>query len=316
VLLGWLILSASVLRAEADPVNVPDPNFRACLTDGGWDPDDPDFSFYAGVIGTDALSCVNYGISDLTGLEAFTSLHTLYLFGNQITDISPLAGLTNLRYVYLQDNLITDVSPLANLVNPIYLILHNNLITDISPLANFTKHGTVLVDVDNNRVGDLSAFASAGSPVTTTMISADGQVVDGGDVLMGTPTLTPIKRPDGTSSDLTTTSSSVSIDNTAHTFTLSATGPNDLSWDDGVFSIGSVIECRFSGTLIVNGVTPQPLINPPGGGGGGGTQPSSPPNAALPATGPSGISSLAAAALLCVATGVLLRRRTRTATHH
>jgi LPXTG-motif cell wall-anchored protein len=126
---------------------------------------------------------------------------------------------------------------------------------------------------------------------------AISQVVDGGNVVINTPTSTPIKQLDGTRSDLATTSSSVTVDNTAHTFTLSATGSNELTWDD-VRIIGSA-QVSFSGTLTVNGITTAPPAPP----GGGGTQPS------IPATGASGIPLLVTAALLLIAAGALLRRR-------
>ncbi len=101
-----------------------------------------------------ALDAKELGITDLTGLQACTSLTDLNLGMNQITSLTPIAGLTGLVNLDLGTgfnpmesdaelepyftgaNLITDLSPLAGLVNVEYLsLMGNGGITDITALS-------------------------------------------------------------------------------------------------------------------------------------------------------------------------------------
>ncbi len=98
------------------------------------------------------LTANGLGITDLTGLQACTSLTELNLGWNQITSLAPISGLTSLLHldvgmgVDLMDNdidpmqtgtnLITDLSPLAGLVNLEYLsIIGNTGITSIAAIS-------------------------------------------------------------------------------------------------------------------------------------------------------------------------------------
>lgn len=77
------------------------------------------------------------GITNLSGLQYFTSLKSLRLDGNSIEDLSPLKNLTNLQDLDLMDNQIKDISPLRGLTNLQDLNLHSNgKVCDISPLRN------------------------------------------------------------------------------------------------------------------------------------------------------------------------------------
>ena len=58
------------------------------------------------------VSLRDAGVTDLTGLEAFTKLETLDLSGNEIADVAPLAELPNLALIMLRDNRIRGLSPL------------------------------------------------------------------------------------------------------------------------------------------------------------------------------------------------------------
>jgi len=93
-------------------------------------------------------------ITDLTGLEACSSLTDLNLGLNQISDLTPLSGLTNLVSLDLGfgcnpitcglddpfitgTNLITDISPLATLVNLEYLnLMGNDGLTNIAAISS------------------------------------------------------------------------------------------------------------------------------------------------------------------------------------
>jgi prepilin-type N-terminal cleavage/methylation domain-containing protein len=65
-------------------------------------------------------------ITDLTGMELWTSLTYVDLNGNSIEDVSPLASLTNLTQLFLSVNSIVDISPLASLTNLTILDITSN----------------------------------------------------------------------------------------------------------------------------------------------------------------------------------------------
>ncbi len=77
------------------------------------------------------------GITDLTGLEACTSLVSLNLIANDITDITPVSGLTSLVYLMVGRNQITNISSLSGLTSLQYLDIGMNQISDISVLNSF-----------------------------------------------------------------------------------------------------------------------------------------------------------------------------------
>ncbi len=79
------------------------------------------------------------GITDLTGLEACTSLVYLNLVSNAITDITPISGLSNLVYLMLGKNQITNITAITGLTNLQYLDIGINQISDISGLSLLTN---------------------------------------------------------------------------------------------------------------------------------------------------------------------------------
>ena len=83
---------------------------------------------------------IEWGISDLTGLEFATNLTMLIPGVGNITDISALSGLTNLTVLGLSENNITDISALSGLTNLTWLSLGGgDNITDISALSGLTN---------------------------------------------------------------------------------------------------------------------------------------------------------------------------------
>ena len=96
-------------------------------------------------------------ITDITGIENFTNLTTLYLSGNSISDISALSGLTNLTTLYLSGNSINDIGALSGLTNLTYLYLYNNNISDISALSGLTNLTTLYLS--GNSINDIGALS-------------------------------------------------------------------------------------------------------------------------------------------------------------
>ena len=111
-----------------------DPNLAACV--GGAFPAATTTAQVAGY-----LECVFSNISSLAGLENFTGLTSLNLFGNFITDVTPLASLTGVTLLDLGSNNILDVTPLTTLPNLTVLALDGNLINDakVAQLATITN---------------------------------------------------------------------------------------------------------------------------------------------------------------------------------
>ncbi len=96
-------------------------------------------------------------ITDLRGLENFTSLEILDLSDHAVTDIAPLQGLTKLTSLSLAGNPVSDVSPLAGLTNLQLLILSGSQASDYSSLSSLVNLQVLLLD--NSTITDLSPLA-------------------------------------------------------------------------------------------------------------------------------------------------------------
>ena len=129
---------------------IPDPNFEQKLIDLGYD------NVLDGSVNTASIDTVTYlyvynsNISDLTGIEDFTSLENLYCSSNQLTslDVSQNTSLTSLSCSYNQLTSL-DVSQNTSLV---VLGCVNNQLTSIDVSNN------LLLDylyIDNNNLTSL-----------------------------------------------------------------------------------------------------------------------------------------------------------------
>ena len=105
-----------------------------------------------------SLSCMNCGVSDLSGLEHATNLVNVDLHENYITDLTPLANLTKLESICLGDNRISDLSALANLENLASLEVSYNQVADLSPVSKLTNLQTMMAT--NNKIEDISVLAT------------------------------------------------------------------------------------------------------------------------------------------------------------
>lgn len=137
------------------------------------------------------------GVSDLTGLEAFTRLTTLSVEGDRaLTDASPLAKLplttlsltggalqgtldsigaiSTLTELMLADDRLLDISPLTGLSRLQTLRLSNNQIADISSLA---QHSSVVnVDLSANRITDVAPVSRLTNP--SNLYLSDNRIED------------------------------------------------------------------------------------------------------------------------------------------
>ena len=103
LLLSVILLSA--VNSYSQDVTIPDANFKALLvadnainTNADNEIQVAEANAYTGLI-----NCSGLGISDLTGIEAFTALTDLVCFANQLTSLD-VSSNTALTYLYCYDN--------------------------------------------------------------------------------------------------------------------------------------------------------------------------------------------------------------------
>lgn len=73
------------------------------------------------LLGVTSLTASSLGITDLTGMEYWTTLETLNLSGNSIVNISPLGANVALTSLDLSNNSISDISPITMASGNLYL---------------------------------------------------------------------------------------------------------------------------------------------------------------------------------------------------
>jgi len=103
------------------------------------------------------LSVNNNQLTTLRGLQECHKLYFLSASGNRISDISALESCLELYMADLGENQITDVSALgASTVQKMALLLQNNKIKDISALIG--KKDYVYLSLYNNEITDISGM--------------------------------------------------------------------------------------------------------------------------------------------------------------
>jgi len=115
----------------------------------------------------------NKVITDLGGLEYFTSLEEIHLTGSAVCDLGPLAGLENLRTVEIGDAQIGDAEALRGM-NLKEVLLYGNLISDVSPFAEM--EGLEVLVLAGNCISDVSALA--GLDTLRVLILCDNLIGD------------------------------------------------------------------------------------------------------------------------------------------
>jgi internalin A len=88
---------------------------------------------------TNDLLITGAGITDLTGLEYFTSVYKIDASFNNLTTIPNISATTNLKYLFLNFNQITTLPDLSALTNLLQLQLNNNKLTSLPPLNGLTN---------------------------------------------------------------------------------------------------------------------------------------------------------------------------------
>lgn len=144
--------AGTVVLAE-DPVPFVDQHLKTAVEDALWisDPTPTD------MLGLTVLTCIDAGITDLTGLEYATNLQKLNLRMNHISDLSALSALVNLQTLNLSKNEISDLSGLSNLAGLRELDIHLNRLSDISHLSGLSSLERLILRW--NQVSDISALS-------------------------------------------------------------------------------------------------------------------------------------------------------------
>ncbi len=134
-----LVLAAiliSSLSVKSQIVNIPDANFKAYLvnnpainTGGG-----PEIEVSEAQAFTGPMNCYNLGITNLTGIEAFTSLTTLKCYDNPLMGFN-LSSNTSLSFLDCTNCQLTSLNLSAN-TNLTELYCYNNLLTSLDLSAN------------------------------------------------------------------------------------------------------------------------------------------------------------------------------------
>lgn len=96
----------------------------------------------------------NNKIVNLDGLQSSQNLSTIDLRNNEINDISVLNNRTYFNKLWLSNNKIVDLEPLKNLQNVNQLALSSNNISDISHLSNITNIEQLFLS--NNNITDIT----------------------------------------------------------------------------------------------------------------------------------------------------------------
>lgn len=172
----------------ANIVNIPDANFKAALLQHGTG------GFFAGtgVIDTDgdgeiceteaqvytgSINVQNKGVIDLTGIEAFTALASLYCSDNQLTNLD-ISANTALESLACTNNQLTSLDVSANTALE-YLQCNNNQLTSLDLSANIDLdelwcRNNLLTHLDVSANINLMVFDCNNSNQLTSLNVANG----------------------------------------------------------------------------------------------------------------------------------------------
>ncbi|MGI6090936.1 MAG: leucine-rich repeat domain-containing protein [Saccharofermentanales bacterium] len=148
---NWI---AQSIEPEINETNFPDANFRKFVKQ--YDTDNDGTLQMSELSAVTIMNCGNEQISNMTGIEHFTSLTFLVCNSNQLTELN-VSNLTNLESLWCYDNQLTglDVSKLTNLTD--LSCFSNQLIElDVSNLTNLK-----ILHCGSNQLSELDISACA-----------------------------------------------------------------------------------------------------------------------------------------------------------
>jgi hypothetical protein len=171
---------------------IPDDNFEQVLIDNGFDDVLDDYVFTINISGISCFSSPEQrtifhekGITDMTGIQDFTSIKFLSLYGNPITSID-VSSLANLSYIDLGNTNISsvDLSNNSQLMN-VYLYNNTNLTSvNVTGLSNLRVLNLGEGNISNINVSSADKLTSISnlnyiSCITVSQSQLDNQVNGG-----------------------------------------------------------------------------------------------------------------------------------------
>ena len=174
-----LILLCFPLLTLAQQTYVPDDNFEAYLeaNNMGNGIANDDSVTTSNIVGITSLNISSKAISDLTGLEDFTSLSVLYCYSNQLTSLD-LSNNTSLTALECYFNQITNLNLTQNIALTNLQCAQNSLTSlDVSQNTALTQLGCEVnqltsLDLRNGNNQNLLNFNVTGNP-NLTCINVD-----------------------------------------------------------------------------------------------------------------------------------------------
>jgi hypothetical protein len=148
ILLLGLLLTGAITQAQFTAI--PDSTFEYYLIYNGLDNVEDGQVLTANITGVTALNLNGAYISDMTGIQAFSSLQSLDLYNNNLNSLN-VSGLTNLVYLNCAENNLTSLN-LSGLTNLNHVDCAANLITNI----NLTGVNLTILKCQNNQLTSLS----------------------------------------------------------------------------------------------------------------------------------------------------------------
>jgi len=150
--------------------NIPDSNFEQALINLGYDSGSPDGTVpTSNIASIVSLSVSNQNISDLTGIEDFTSLEHLWCTYNQLTSLN-VSNNTNLVILNCDGNLLTTLD-LSNNLSLFQLSCQYNQITSLdlsqnTMLSGVDCYGNQLTELDLSLNVNLDSLGCANNNLT------------------------------------------------------------------------------------------------------------------------------------------------------
>lgn len=95
-------------------------------------------------------------ITEIKGLDNLVNLKKLSLSQNQITEITGLSSLTNLQELWLYENDINEIKGLDSLINLEFLKINENQITEIKGLENLSS--LEWLNISGNQISEIKGL--------------------------------------------------------------------------------------------------------------------------------------------------------------
>ncbi|WP_298513471.1 hypothetical protein [uncultured Kordia sp.] len=180
---NWTAVDAQVNFVNTSCyTQIPDTNFEAALGALGYDGISADGQVLTAAIDSiTSLDVINKSISDLSGIEDFTSLQTLNISDNSITSID-LSNLTQLVHLYADNNQLTALDLSSN---SLLESLHadNNSLTslntdNISQLTELSVSDNSLSNFVPTMLGNLQILDISGNSISQLNLSNNAYLED------------------------------------------------------------------------------------------------------------------------------------------